>query len=68
MNASKNIFRLLILSQIFALFFLMLMPTLIKLLNDFWGKLLYTLMVLGSIGFALALRYALRSLTLNSEK
>lgn len=58
MNPQKTILRLLIVSQVFCLFFLMFMPTLIKILHEFWGKMFYTLLVLVSIGLALALRYA----------
>jgi hypothetical protein len=62
MNPQKAVLRLLILSQIFCLFFLLFMPTLIKILNELWGKVLYTILVIASIGLALALRYALSGL------
>jgi hypothetical protein len=59
---NKTTIRLLILSQVFTLFFLIFMPVLIRLLNDMWGRVLYTLLALGAIGMALALRYALNGL------
>jgi hypothetical protein len=59
---NKTTLRLLILSQVFTLFALILMPVLIRVLNETWGRVLYTLLALAAIGFALALRYALNSL------
>ena len=55
---NKSALRLLILAQVFCLFFLMLMPTLVRVLNEMWGKVLYGTLVVGAILFALALRYA----------
>jgi len=62
MNPHKTALRLLIVTQVFALFFLMLMPAVIRWLGDPLGKALYGLLVAVSIGLALALRYALASL------
>ena len=59
---NKNIVRLLVLSQVFTLFFLIFMPVLIRLLNETWGRVLYTLLSLTAIGLALGLRYALNGL------
>jgi len=59
LNPNKAALRLLILSQVFSLFFLIFMPVLIRLLNEMWGRVLYTLLALVSIGLSLALRYAL---------
>ena len=59
---NKTVARLLILSQVFTLFFLIFMPVLIRLLNEMWGRVLYTLLALAAIGMALALRYALNGL------
>lgn len=59
---NKTVLRTLIVSQVFTLFFLILMPVLIQLLNDAWGRVLYALLALISIGLALALRYTLNSL------
>ncbi len=59
---NKTVIRTLILSQVYTLFFLILMPVLIQLLNDAWGRVLYALLAFISIGLALALRYALNSL------
>ena len=60
MNPTKTVLRLLIVGQVFSLFVVLLMPTLIQLLDQTSGKLLYALLVLISVGFTLALRYALR--------
>ena len=57
----KIILRLIILTQIITLFVLMLMPALVRLLSDTWGKSLYTLLLVVSIGLAIALRRALSS-------
>ena len=62
MNPNKTALRVLIVSQVFTLFFLVLMPVLVRLLNDTWGRVMYTLLSLAAIGLALALRYALNSL------
>ena len=62
MNPNKALLRLLILAQVFALFFLIFMPVLIRLLNDMWGRVLYVLLALVAIGLSLALRYALNGL------
>ena len=62
MNPHKNTLKLLIVSQVFCPLFLLLMPTLIRLLHDFWGKLLYAILVVAGIGLAIALRYTLDSL------
>lgn len=59
MNFHKSPLRLIMVTQVFCLFFLILMPTLVRLLSGTLGKWLYTLMVLGALGLALALRYAL---------
>ena len=62
MNPNKAVLRLLILSQVFSLFFLIFIPVLIRLLNEMWGRVLYTLLALVAIGLSLALRYALNGL------
>jgi hypothetical protein len=62
MNPHKTILRVLVLAQVFTLFMLILMPVLVKLLNDSWGRVIYTLLSLVGIGLALALRYALNGL------
>jgi hypothetical protein len=62
LNPNKAALRLLILSQVFILFFLIFMPVLIHLLNEMWGRVIYTLLALVSIGLSLALRYALNGL------
>ena len=59
---NRPLMRLIVWTHIFALFFLMMMPSLIRWLGWMWGKILYALMVVIGIGFALALRYALESL------
>ena len=62
MNPHKSTLKLLIVAQVFSLAFLLLMPTLIRLLHEFWGKFLYAALVVGGIGLAIALRYALNTL------
>ena len=62
MNPHKTVLRVLVLSQVFTLFALILMPVLVKLLSDSWGRVIYTLVSLVAIGLALALRYALNGL------
>ena len=62
MNPNKAVLRLLILAQVFSLFFLIFIPVLIRLLNEMWGRVLYTLLALVAIGLSLALRYALNGL------
>ncbi len=59
---NKTALRVLIVSQVFTLFCLIFMPVLIRLLNEVWGRVLYTLLSLAAIGLALALRYALNRL------
>jgi len=59
---NKTVLRLLILVQLFTLFVLMLMPAMVRLLSDLWGKALYALLVIVAICLALALRYALINL------
>ncbi len=61
MNPHKSTLKLLIVSQVFCLAFLLLMPTLVRLLYGFWGKFLYAVLVVGGIGLAIALRYALNT-------
>ena len=56
---NRTIMRLVIVTEIFTLFCLMLMPAVIHMLSDLWGKALYALLVITSIGLAIALRYAL---------
>jgi hypothetical protein len=58
-NPTKTILRLLIFTQVFILFFLIFMPILIRMLSETWGRVLYLLLALVTIGLALALRYAL---------
>jgi hypothetical protein len=55
----KRILHLVIVAQVFSLLFLILMPVLIGILNDRWGKLLYCILVIGAVGLAMALRHAL---------
>ena len=62
MNASKTILRLLVISQMFTLFFLMLLPTLTHFLAEPWGKLIYGICIFCAAGLALALRYTLKTL------
>jgi hypothetical protein len=62
MHPHKTAIRWLILAQVFSLFFLIFMPVLIVLLNETWGRVLYTLLALVGIGLALALKYALNGL------
>jgi hypothetical protein len=62
MSPHKTTLRLLIVSQVFTLFALLLMPTLVRILDGISGKIVYALLVLISVGLALALRYALASL------
>jgi len=59
---NRSLLRLMVWIQMFTLFFLMVMPSLIRWLGGMWGKILYAVMVIIGIGFALALRYALASL------
>jgi hypothetical protein len=59
---NKTTLRVLIISQVFSLFFLIFMPVLVRMLNDMWGRVFYTLLSLVGIGLALALRYALNGL------
>ncbi len=59
---NKSTLKLLIVSQVFCLAFLLLMPTLIRLLHGFWGQFLYAVLVVGAIGLAIALRYTLNTL------
>jgi hypothetical protein len=59
---NKTILRTIIITQVFTLFSLIFMPVLIQLLSEAWGRVLYALLALVSIGLALALRYALNSL------
>jgi hypothetical protein len=61
-NPNKAALRLLIISQVFTLFFLIFMPVLIHLLNEMWGRVIYILLALVSIGLSLALRYVLNGL------
>ena len=62
MTPNRTPLRVLILAQVFSLFFLILMPVLIRVLSETWGRVLYTLLSLAAIGLALALRYALNGL------
>lgn len=62
MNPHKTILRLIILTQVFTLFALLLMPTLIRLLDQTAGKVLYFLLVLIAAGLVMALRYALAAI------
>jgi len=62
MNSHKTALRVLIVAQVFTLFALILMPVLVKLLSDTWGRVIYTLLSLAGIALALALRYALNAL------
>jgi hypothetical protein len=62
MNPNKTALRVLILAQVFTLFFLIFMPVLVRVLNETWGRVVYTLLSLGCIGLALGLRYALKAL------
>ncbi len=59
---NKTVLRLLVATQIFSLFFLMILPYLIRVLSGLWGKTLYGLLVITGVGLALALRYAFISL------
>ncbi len=56
------ILRLIIVVQVFSLLSLVLMPLMIRLLNETAGKVLYSLLLLLSIGFSIALRYAVSRL------
>jgi hypothetical protein len=62
MNPNKTALRVLIVAQVFTLFFLIFMPVMVRMLNEMWGRVLYTLLSLVAIGLALALRYALNGL------
>ena len=62
MNPHKSLLRLLIVTQVFTLFALLLMPTVIRLLDEVSGKALYGLLVAVAVGLAMALRYGLASL------
>ena len=59
MNPNKAVLRVLIVSQVFTLFFLIFLPILMRALNELWGRVAYVLLSLIAIGLALALRYAL---------
>lgn len=59
---NKNALRLLIVSQVFTLFALLFLPTLMRLLNETLGKILYSGLVVACIGLSLALRRALGGL------
>jgi uncharacterized membrane protein len=54
--------RLLILCQVFTLFFLIFLPILTHMLSERGGKVLYALLAIVAIGLALALRQALDAL------
>jgi hypothetical protein len=58
MNAYKPLLRLLILTQVFTLFLLLLMPVLVRFLGEVWGKVTYSIVALLCVGLALGLRYA----------
>lgn len=62
MNPPKTALRLLIVCQVFTLFALLLMPTLVRILDETSGKIAYALLVLISVGLTLALRHVLASL------
>jgi hypothetical protein len=62
MNPHRTALRLLIVAQVFTMFAVLLMPTIMRLLDETIGKVLYALVVLISVGLSLALRYALVAL------
>ncbi len=47
---------------LYVLLFLILMPSLIRLLDDRWGKILYGVLVAGAVGVAFRLRAVSRDL------
>ncbi len=61
MNNPKTVLRLLIICQLFTFFFLLFLPTLVRILEDGWGKALYAALACVTVGFGIALRYALNS-------
>jgi len=61
-NPNKTALRLLVLSQVFTLFFIIFIPVLIRVLSETWGRVLYTLLALVAVGLSLALRYVLNGL------
>lgn len=63
MNPNKPLLKLLIVTQIFSLLFMLCLPTLLRLLPSLLGKGLYALFVIISVGLVLALRYAWLSLS-----
>ncbi len=62
MNSLKTLLRLLIITQVFALLFLISMPLLLRLLGEPIGRVVYGALALVCIGLALALRYGLNQL------
>ncbi|MFA5974660.1 MAG: hypothetical protein WC859_00650 [Elusimicrobiota bacterium] len=62
MSPNKTTLRLIIVTQVFTLFAVLLMPVLIRILDETSGMVLYALLILISVGLTLALRYALISL------
>lgn len=58
MNETNATLRLLILVQMFMLFALLLVPLLIRHLQEPWGKAVYALLAAGCVAQALRLRRA----------
>jgi hypothetical protein len=53
---TKSAFQAVIFSILFVLLFLILLPAVVKLLDETWGRVLYGVLVLGAVGVAFRLR------------
>jgi hypothetical protein len=53
---TKSAFQAVIFSILFVLLFLILLPAVVRLLDETWGRVLYGVLVLGAVGVAFRLR------------
>ena len=63
MNPNRKVLRLLIFSQLFSFLFLVLLPSVIRLLPTRSGKMVYSVLALGAIGLGFFLRRCLDDLS-----
>ena len=59
---TKNGFNIVIFSLLYIILFLILIPPLIKMLDDVWGKIFYGVLVAGAVVVAFRLRSLSRNL------
>jgi hypothetical protein len=62
MSNDRSVMKLLIVTQIFTLLFLIFMPTLLRLLSGTLGKTLFAALTILAVGLSIALRHALKQL------